>query len=397
MEAARDLGDPVELVVASDRRNALEHLTGGTTFQVNFDDAADTLRAVHANADNFGKFSAVVSADDESSFVAAYTAAALGLPGHSPDAVRAARDKLATRRAMRAASMRTPRFVPLDQSADPEEALARVHGLGWPLVIKPTSLSMSRGVLRVEGPEEFPRSFARVSALLASLKSYRGTMLAEQYLPGDEVAVEGLVSHEDLHVLAIFDKPEPLVGPTFPETLYVTPSRHSKDLQRHIVREVEAGCRALGLDHGPIHAEVRLTPSGPTLLEIAPRSIGGQCARVFTWAMGTSLERVIYRQALGLPVQCGRAETPAGVLMLPVPASGQLLSVDVAQAASLDGVQSISITHKRGQTIPLPEGDKYLGFVFAVGTSPAHVEEILRTANDAIEVDIELATGLTPT
>jgi hypothetical protein len=113
--------------------------------------------------------------------------------------------------------------------------------------------------------------------------------------------------------------------------------------------------------------------------------------------MGTSLERVIYRQALGLPVQCGRAETPAGVLMLPVPASGQLLSVDVAQAASLDGVQSISITHKRGQTIPLPEGDKYLGFVFAVGTSPAHVEEILRTANDAIEVDIELATGLTPT
>ena len=385
VQAASELEEPVSLTVASDRRNALEHLTLGTTFSVAFDDAQHTLAAVLRNQEAFGRFDAVVSADDESNLVAARTASALGLPFHAVDAVIAASDKAASRRAMAAAGLPGPEFLVVPRG-DVEGALDAAASLGWPRVIKPTGLSMSRGVLRTNDEAAFREAFARVDAIVGDAGAE--VLLVETYLPGEEVAVEGIVTRGELRVLAIFDKPDPLEGPTFAETIYITPSRHGAALQAAVVDAVDAGCRALGLDHGPIHAEVRLTNAGPVVLEVAARSIGGQCSRVFTWALAESLEVVIYRQALGVPLGDPAPPRPAGVLMLPVPRAGELVRVDVGHAGSVAGVRAISITHAPGPAVPLPEGSKYLGFVFADGDTVEAVETSLRMAWAAIRVDM---------
>ncbi len=387
LAAASELGEPVSLVVASDRRNALEHLTGGSTFAVDFEDADRTLAAVARNADRFGAIGAVVSADDESNLVAARTAEALGLPFHSVPSVEAAGDKLVARRALRDAGIPGPKFAALSVGDGVERAVEQAARLPWPRVLKPTGLSMSRGVLRVDDEAAFREGFARIGRLLA--RTGGDQVLAETYLHGDEVAVEGLMDHGELLVLAVFDKPEPLVGPTFEETLYITPSRHPESLQAAVLDVVRQGCAALGLRHGPVHAEVRLTQEGPVLLEVAARSIGGQCSRVFTWALGQSLEGLIYRQALGLPLTVPAQLRAAGVLMLPVPRAGELVRVDTAAAESVPGVRAVSITHPPGAAVPLPDGDRYLGFVFADAGTPSEVESILRMAWGRIVVDMQ--------
>jgi biotin carboxylase len=213
-------------------------------------------------------------------------------------------------------------------------------------------------------------------------------VLVEEFIPGPEVALEGLLSRGELHVLALFDKPDPLEGPFFEETLYVTPSRHPAPLQEAVARAVSQGCSALGLVEGPIHAELRLSPEGPRILEIAARSIGGLCGRALRFGVGITLEELILRHALGVRNEPPpREKRAAGVLMLPIRKRGvleQVRGLDDARQVPL--VEDVVVTaHLREEIVPLPEGASYLGFVFARGESPAEVEAALREAGAKIE------------
>jgi biotin carboxylase len=256
-------------------------------------------------------------------------------------------------------------------------------------VLKPLFLSASRGVMRADNPEQFAVAFQRLSALLClpDVRQRGGPLarqiLVESFVPGQEVALEGLLIHGKLSVLAVFDKPDPLDGPFFEETFYVTPSRLPAAVQEAIATATGRAAHALGLRQGPVHAELRLHDVGPWVLEIAPRSIGGLCSRTLRFGPGLSLEELILQQALGVdPTAQAREQTASGVMMLPIPQRGILQAVhgqDVAK--QVPGIEDLTITIPPGQeVIPLPEGDRYLGFLFARHNHPAEVEAALREA-----------------
>jgi biotin carboxylase len=264
----------------------------------------------------------------------------------------------------------------------------------YPCVVKPLVLSGSRGVIRADTPAELRTALARVAALLESpdVAQRRDPDLArvqiEEFIPGPEVSLEGLLTRGRLHVLALFDKPDPLDGPYFEETLYVTPSRHAAPLQDAVARAVSLGCAALGLVEGPVHAELRLSPWGPRILEIAARSIGGLCGRALRFGVGVTLEELVLRHALGSAAEPPpRENRAAGVLMLPIRKRGVLEEVrGVAAARAVPLIEDVSITaHLREELVPLPEGASYLGFVFARGDTPEQVEAALRAAGEKIE------------
>jgi hypothetical protein len=273
-----------------------------------------------------------------------------------------------------------------------------------PVVVKPVALSGSRGVIRADTPTALRLAWARVSRLLAQpdIRALRdpdtAVLLVETFIPGREFAVEGVLSHGHLQVLAIFDKPDPLYGPYFEETLYISPSRASNQVQRAIEAAVAAACRALGLSHGPIHAECRVNDLGVFILEVAARPIGGICARAlrFSGPKGTTatLEGLLLRHAIGERVDRWTLESGAsGVMMIPIPGAGVLRGVDGAdRARAVPGIDDVSLTAKLDQTlVPLPEGATYLGFIFARGDSPSEVESALRTAHACLEVRMDRA------
>jgi biotin carboxylase len=278
IDAAERLG--IEVIVGTDRRQALENVLPGHTLTLDFADPQGRLGAI-LELDREKPLGAVIGVDDETTVMAALTSEALGLPHNPVASARAARDKYETRRAFAAAGLRGPRFERVSLRASPEIVAGEV---GYPCVLKPTFLSASRGVLRADDSDSFVEAFRRVASILgeadiASRAGDRDHLLIEQYLPGAEVALEGLLEGGELRLLALFDKPDPLQGPTFEETLFVTPSRHGDELQRVVVREAARGCTALGLREGPIHAELRLHDGEPWLLEVAARTIGGLCSR----------------------------------------------------------------------------------------------------------------------
>jgi hypothetical protein len=244
--------------------------------------------------------------------------------------------------------------------------------------------------------DQFIAAFRRIAALLArddvevqgDAAQY---LLAEQYVPGVEVALEGLLVGGTLHTLALFDKPDPLEGPFFEETIYVTPSRLPAAVQTAIEGVTAGACAALGLSEGPVHAELRVNDDGPWVLEVAARSIGGLCSRTLRFGTGMTLEEVILRHALGWPIDSlARQRRPAGVMMLPIPHAGRLAAVrGVEEARRVAGVEEVTITAHVGQTlVPLPEGWQYLGFVFARADTPAAVEAALRDAHARLSFDI---------
>jgi biotin carboxylase len=256
----------------------------------------------------------------------------------------------------------------------------------FPSVVKATSLSGSRGVIRANDEQELDAALARVREISD------GDVLVEAYVPGAEVAVEGLLVDGELHVLATFDKPDPLVGPYFEETIYVTPSRLPRRTLDAIETTVASACAAIGLREGPVHAELRLPDEGPVVLEVAARSIGGLCSRTLAFGAGISLEEVILRHAMDLPLgDLTRERNASGVMMIPIPASGTLRTVEgVDDARAVDGVVGLEITVPRGQAVrTLPEGDRYLGFIFATGTTPDEVEASLRDAHARLEIAID--------
>ncbi|MGH7345448.1 MAG: ATP-grasp domain-containing protein, partial [Candidatus Rokuibacteriota bacterium] len=317
------------------------------------------------------------------------------LKANSRPAVTTARDKHAMRRRLAEAGVPVPRFRLVRLADDPAARAAEVE---YPCVLKPLMLSASRGVIRANDPREFVTAFRRISAILetaegASLPDEaRRALLVEEFIPGREVALEGLLTGGTLHVLAIFDKPDPLDGPFFEETIYVTPSRLPASAQARIGAVARDACAALELTEGPIHAELRLNERGPFVLEVAARSIGGLCSRTLTFGTGLSLEELILGHALGRPLESlERERRAAGVMMIPIPRAGRLATVHgVDEATAVEGVEEVAITMHPGQdAVPLPEGWQYLGFIFARADTPDAVEQALRQAHARLRVVIE--------
>jgi len=387
LEAARGLG--VEVVVGADVPQPM--LRGsGVDLALDYRDVPGATEAIVRFARQ-RPLGAVLGVDDSGTLLAARAAAALGLPGNAPEAAAAARDKRVMRERFAAAGVPSPRFRACRIDDD---ARALAERLGYPCVLKPTGLSASRGVMRADGPREFLERWQRL-ALILDRERCR-TLLVEDFVPGFEVALEGLLDAGQLRLLALFDKPDPLDGPFFEETLYVTPSRLSEPTQRAILDAAAAAAAALGLREGPLHAELRVNERGPWLVEVAGRSIGGLCSKTlrFATAGDVSLEELILRQALGLELPPLGAARPGGVLMIPIPAAGILRAVGgVEEASAVEGVVELEITARIGYPLlPLPEGDSYLGFVFARGASPEAVEASLREAQRLLR--IELAPAL---
>jgi biotin carboxylase len=383
IDAAGQLG--AEVVVGSEHRQALSDGMGDRAITLSLRQplrAADQIERLAERA----PLDAVVAVDDGGTRAAAVASERLGLRGNSPAAVDRTRDKAAMRAAFAAAGVPQPEY----RIAHPgDDVAALAAAIGPPVVVKPLTLSMSRGVIRADDPDAAAGAALRVRSILADAgEDPASRLLVERFVAGAEVAVEGLLRDGELELLAVFDKPDPLDGPYFEETLYVTPSRHDS---AEIERATAAAVDALGLREGPIHAELRLGGAEPVVLELAARSIGGLCSRSLRFGLGMSLEEVILRHALDLPLNgIAREDRAAGVMMLPIPAAGVLHEVrGVEEARAVPGVGGVEITIPRGRpVVPLPEGDRYLGFVFAKGDTPEAVEAALREAHARLEVEI---------
>jgi biotin carboxylase len=376
--AAGALG--AEVVVGSEFRQAMASSMGDRTVVIPLDEPASAVKAIVALHQR-RPLDAVVGVDDQGVLVAAMAGEELGLQHNPPDAVAATRDKRKLRERLAAAGVSQPDWR---TAADPDEVAGKARELGFPVVVKPLSLSASRGVIRADSPEQATRAARRVRAIVDE------PILVERFVAGPEVAVEGILRSGSLDVLAIFDKPDPLDGPYFEETIYVTPSRHAEAVQRDIAVLVRRAADGLGLTEGPVHAELRLTNDGPVLLEVAARSIGGLCARSLRFGLGVSLEEVILAHALGVEVTTTRESAASGVMMLPIAKAGVLQEVAGQQAArEVTGIVGLEVSINPGRPVtPLPEGDRYLGFLFARGDTPDQVEASLREAHARLDVVI---------
>ncbi len=385
VRAATDLG--VDLVVASEQDHALGDQMGDRFLAI---DCGDVEAAADAIVGLAGRrpLDAVVPADDQGVVVAAVAAQRLGLPHNPPEAARATRDKAVMRGLLEAGGVPQPRFQVFEGGAPADLST------GYPCVVKPLTLSGSRGVIRADDPLSLERAVARVRAILGEAgEPPDAPLIVEEYLPGVEVVVEGLVGPGGLEVLAILDKPDPMEGPFFEETIFVTPSRLGRAQQGEAVAVVGRAVEALGLSFGPIHAEVRVEGERVMVVEIAARSIGGLCSRSLRFGLlGTSLEHLLLRAALGMPRRAMRREQRAsGVMMLPIPVEGVLRTVGWQGAAmEVPGITGLEITIPIGQRVrPLPEGDRYLGFLFASGVAAGDVEASLREAHGLLDIVIE--------
>jgi biotin carboxylase len=391
LDAARTLG--VDVVCASEEPSTFEAQAPDHLLTLDFADPDASAVKVAGFADR-RPLSAVVGVDDLTTVAAAAIAERLGLRSSAVAAVTAARDKYQMRQCLAAAGLPIPRFRRIALKDDPFLA---ARGVAFPCVLKPLALSASRGVIRANTVDQFIAAFRRIAALLQRDDVEIGGdaaqfLLAEEYIPGVEVALEGLLVGGTLHTLALFDKPDPLEGPFFEETLYVTPSRLPSGVQEAIARIAASACTALGLNEGPVHAELRVNDAGPWVLEVAARSIGGLCSRTLRFGTGMTLEEIILRHALGWPIATlTRERRPAGVMMLPIPRAGRLKSVRGTEAASaVAGIEEVAITAHPGQElVPLPEGWQYLGFVFARAETPEAVEAALRDAHARLAFEID--------
>jgi formate-dependent phosphoribosylglycinamide formyltransferase (GAR transformylase) len=384
LDAARRLDIPV--TVGSERSQALAAVNPAGHLLLDFSAPAEATRTVVEFAKAY-PIGAVLAADDEGVMLAAMASSALGLPHNPAEAVAAALNKHRMRQLLSASGLPCPRFWSFPIDDDPAAIARRVE---YPCVVKPLALSASRGVIRADDPTQFAAAWHRLLAILQrpdvaiSWRRSAQQILVERFIPGVEVALEGLLTNGQLRVLALFDKPDPLDGPFFEETIYVTPSRLPAAVQEQIASCTAAVAGTLGLHHGPVHAELRVNDQGPWPLEIAPRSIGGLCSRTLRFGDGRSLEELLLRHALGL--ETGRLEREtcaAGVMMIPIPKAGILREVTGREdACRVGGIEDIKITIPLGQeVVPLPEGSRYLGFIFARDSTPGRVESALREAH----------------
>jgi hypothetical protein len=398
-DAAARLG--IDLVYATDRCHTLDDPWQDQAIPIRFHQPDTSVAAIVESA-RAKAFDGLLAVGDRPTLVAAQAAQALGLPWHPPDAVTVAGNKQQARERLRVEGLAVPWFVPGSIDADPRTL---ADGLKYPCVLKPLALSGSRGVMRVDDASGFVVAFERLRRLLLSLdvraerNQAHDAILVEGFIPGREYAVEGVLHHGVFDALAIFDKPDPLDGPFFEETIYVTPSVASAEERTAIVAAVSKAARAIGLRHGPIHAECRVPSEGVFILEVAARPIGGLCARALRFQLRSpnsesriSLEELLLRQAVGeSPSAWVREAGASGVMMIPIPRRGVFRRADgVDQARQLVGVDDVRITAKSDQMlVPLPEGASYLGFIFASGDSPGDVEGALRAAHARLAFAID--------
>ncbi|HLQ67889.1 MAG TPA: ATP-grasp domain-containing protein [Gemmatimonadales bacterium] len=382
MEAARQIG--VELTVASERPSTLEAANPAGLLTLDFEQPERAADAVRAFAQQY-PINGVVGVDDATAVIAAAIATKLKLKGNPVHAAIAASDKYRQRELLAQAGVPVPRFMLRNLDEDPATIAKSVT---YPCVLKPVRLSASRGVIRADNAQSFVAAHGRLRAILADPETATACgdrarqYLVEEFIPGYEVALEGLVVNRRLHVLTLFDKPDPLDGPFFEETIYVTPSRVPAGLQATIRDCADRAVRAIGITEGPVHAELRYNEHGPWLIELAARPIGGRCSAVLRFGdRGVSLEEIILRHALGMPMpSLQRERLAAGVMMIPIPGAGSFREVrGLAEAKAVPLIEDVQITaHSGERLVPFPEGSRYPGFIFARGETPDVVEAALR-------------------
>jgi hypothetical protein len=402
-EAAEKLG--VRIVFATDRCDRLEDPWWDQAIPIRFHEEERSVETI-VGAINGAVVDAVLAVGDRPTVIAARASAALGLEGNPPDAACASRNKLACRLALKRAGLPVPWFQPVPVSRDPE---ALAPDVPYPCVVKPLALSGSRGVIRANTPAEFIAAFERVRTLLRApdvrieRDSAHDAIMIESFIPGREYAIEGLLDRGLLRTLAIFDKPDPLDGPFFEETIYVTPPALDTERQADLTAAVSQAAQALGLRHGPVHAEARVNDDGIFVLEVAARPIGGLCSKALRFAPAragsrdndlVTLEELLLRHALGEGVwQYEREPRASGVMMIPIPKRGIYKGVDGVDAArEVRGIEEIRITAKADQQlVPLPEGKSYLGFIFARSATSGEVETALREAHRRLRFRVDRA------
>jgi biotin carboxylase len=391
LAAAARLG--LDLIIGSD--GALP-LGGAPVVHVSPADPEASADRIMASA---GPVAAIVAADTPMLIPAAVAAERMGLRHNSVDAVIAAADKAVQRRRWATSDVAQPAFRVVPAAATEDVLRQAAAGVGAPCVVKACSLSASQGVLRAADPVQAVTAARWIRQVLtAAGRPGHEPLLVEEYVPGPELSIDGLLTAGALSVTAVFDKPWTPEGPTFEETLLVTPSRLPGPVLAAAISTAGRAARALGLTDGPIHAELRIDERGaqarPVMLELAARCIGGLCSRALRFPGGMSLEEMVLAHALGRPVPApfgaGKGQRPSGVLMLPVPRSGVLRAVEGrAEAAATPGITGLSITIRSGQRVrPLPEGDRYLGFIFAEGDTQGQVEQALALARERLRVVI---------
>jgi biotin carboxylase len=381
VRAAEGLG--IDLVVASEQPPPFD--MGDRYLQI---DCSDPERAAEAitRIGERSPLDGVVAADDAGVVIAALAGSALGLRANDPEAAAATRDKAMQREMMRKAEVPQPGFARVPSGSDGEDAAAAV---GYPLVVKPLDRSAGQGVIRVDDEQHLGPALERARSIVGA----SAPLLVEEYMKGEEVALEGIVRDGDLTTLTIFDKPDAGDGPYFPETILVTPTRLDDEAQAECRRVAEAALGAIGITHGPVHVELKVEGPMVRVIEVAARSIGGLCSRSLNFGLlGTTLEALILRNAIGMEKpELRREPNASGVLMIPIPRAGRLISIEgLDDVRTLEHISAIDITTTPGSRLqPPPEGDRYLGFIFARGGEREHVEAALRQAMDMVEVVFE--------
>ena len=392
MAAAQEMG--VRVTVGTDRPDLLAGLNPGGSITLDYNEPEAGAALINKFAEEY-PLDAIAPVDDDTLILGAMAAEALGLPYHPVEASRTTRSKYELRKVLSEEGLPSPSFRLVSAQEEPEKI---AEGLRYPCVLKPTFLAASRGVIRANDEAEFADAYRRVGAILEDPETIaRGgaeaeMILVEDYLEGIEVAVEGLVVRGEVHILAIFDKPDPLEGPFFEETIYVTPSRLPDETQNRIREETTRAARAIRLREGPLHAELRINDAGEIrVIDVASRAIGGKCSGALEFGGGASLECLILAQALGAaPPSMEREKTASGVMMIPIPGEGVLRGVvGKEEALAVPGVVEVDISiHIGGRVVPLPEGERYLGFIFAKGERPEEVEATLRAAHEKLRFEI---------
>ena len=392
VEAALKLD--VDVVAASEQPSTLASRNPEGFLTLDFSEPERAARQAIEFAAQF-PIDAVIPVDEDTAVVAASVAYGLKLRHNPVEAAITAKNKHRMREVLSLSGVQVPRYWHFSLDEDPRDIAARVT---YPCVVKPVFLSTSRGVMRADNEEEFTQVVRRLDRIVSDPKlQRRGGALArealvEEFIPGFEVAVEGLVTDGEFRMLAIFDKPDPLDGPFFEETIYVTPSRLPREVQQQIVETTGAATRAMGLTKGPVHAELRVNEQGPWVIEVAARAIGGLCSRALRFDGGMSLEELIIRHALGEDVmQVQREAQAAGVMMIPIPRAGilrEVIGMDSAKAVA--EIEDVIITaHVTQEILPPPEGASYLGFIFSRAARPDRVEIALRKAHSMLEFVID--------
>jgi len=387
INAANNLN--VAVLIASQGEHSIvsDYVQG---LHVDFQNESQAIDIILSEAEK-RPFSGIIGTDDTTTELAACIATKLNLPHNDPEAVKIAQRKDLSRISLKKSKVKIPTFDLLTTTKSLSEQKINVN---FPAVIKPVALSASRGVIRVNNELELEQAIVRVKNMLAEEKQLdkviREILLLEEFIPGKEVAIEAMLHHGELEVLAVFDKPDPLDGPFFEETYYITPTSFSKDTQKELKQTVFEACHAYGLKEGPIHAECRINDNGVWIIEVAARTIGGMCGRLLSLGTGYSLEELVLLHAMGKRVEIKTLDSAAGVLMIPIPSAGILKRVEgLLEAQRIPFISDLSIEVRDGyELVPLPEGNSYLGFIFSEAPTVKEAEQALREAHDCLNIVI---------